>query len=141
MLHIKTVPALQYCSQAFSLNGLLQLDTSQVKIRSMKTVKSFLAFPSLSSRLRWPLVKVGEPLLTLVNYPESHCDQRRTHGPRTRDRGPSPMDYRHSAPLRPASSLDCVGRRGPQWRLAMGSTRLSVDLTGPPMSRLGNSSV
>jgi hypothetical protein len=111
----RLVPALQYCDPAFfewftparyvsSQNSIFE-DGECLSSRS----------PHCRRRLRWP-VNNRTTLLTLVN-PESHCDQRRTHGPRTRGRDiPDGLPPRYA--LRPASSLDCVGRRG-AWALVL----------------------
>jgi nicotinate phosphoribosyltransferase len=87
--YLKTVPALQHCDPAF-FDWLLQLDTSQVKIRSMRDGQ--VAFP------RVPLIVVEAPLvigqllettlLTLVNYPSLIATNAARMVRAARDKGP-----------------------------------------------------
>jgi nicotinate phosphoribosyltransferase len=87
--YLKTVPALQHCDPAF-FEWLLKLDTSQVKVRSMRDGQ--VAFP------RVPLIVVEAPLaigqlvettlLTLVNYPSLIATNAARMVRAARDKGP-----------------------------------------------------
>jgi nicotinate phosphoribosyltransferase len=87
--YLKTVPALQHCDSLF-FDWLLQLDTSEVKIRSMRDGQ--VAFP------RVPLIVVEAPLvigqllettlLTLVNYPSLIATNAARMVRAARDKGP-----------------------------------------------------
>lgn len=87
--YLKTVPVLQHCDPAF-FEWLLKLDTSQVKISSMRDGE--VAFP------RVPLIIVEAPLaigqlvettlLTLVNYPSLIATNAARMVRAARDKGP-----------------------------------------------------
>jgi hypothetical protein len=115
--------------------------SSSIRLKSKfdhETVQSrFPRVPLIVVEVRWPLVNGPKNTLLTVNYPESHCDQRRTHGPRRAMTRDYPRWITATPPV--PSSLDCVGRRVCVGTGAMTSTRLSVDLTGHVQA--GNSSV